>query len=68
MEQEAKKLDLSEFGKCGGIVLDEMSIHVRRSPIPYYLPKRDRFFLNSTKVTVDTKIKLDGAAKGQEKW
>ena len=31
MEQEAKKLDLSEFGKCGGIyiVLDEMSIQVR---------------------------------------
>ena len=28
MEQEAKKLKLSEFGRCGGIILDEMSIHV----------------------------------------
>ena len=28
MEQEAKKLKLSEFGRCGEIVLDEMSIHV----------------------------------------
>ena len=34
IEQEAKKLDMSEFGKCGGIVLDEMSIQVRRSPTP----------------------------------
>ena len=68
MEQEAKKLDLSEFGKCGGIVLDEMSIQVRPSPIPQYLPKRDGFFVNSTKVTVDTKTKLDGVAKVQEKW
>jgi len=28
MEQEAKKLKLSEFGRCGGIILDEMSIQV----------------------------------------
>jgi len=26
MEQEDKKLNLSEFEKCGGIILDEMSI------------------------------------------
>lgn len=31
MEQEAKKLNLSDFGKCGGIILDEMSIQVRKS-------------------------------------
>ena len=66
MEQEAKKLDLSEFGKCGGIVLDEMSIQVRSSPIAQYLPKRDRIFVNSTKVTVDTKNKLNAFAKVQE--
>ena len=28
MEQQAKKLKLSEFGRCGEIILDEMSIHV----------------------------------------
>ena len=31
MEQEDKKLNLSEFGKCGGIILDEMSIQAETS-------------------------------------
>lgn len=31
MEQEARKLNLSEFGKCGGVILDEMPIQVRKS-------------------------------------
>lgn len=34
MEQEAEKLKLTEYGKCGGIILDEMSIQVKRSPVP----------------------------------
>ena len=28
MEQEAAKIKLTELGKCGGIILDEMSIQV----------------------------------------
>lgn len=28
MEQEADKVKLTELGRCGGIILDEMSIQV----------------------------------------
>lgn len=31
MEQEASKIQLSEHGKCGGIILDEISIQVYES-------------------------------------
>ena len=33
MEQEATKMQLSEDGKCGGIILDEISIQVYKSNV-----------------------------------
>ena len=33
MEQEASKIQLSEHGKCGGIILDEISIQVYESNV-----------------------------------
>ena len=35
MEQEATKMKLSKEGKCGGIILDEISIQVYKSNVYY---------------------------------
>jgi hypothetical protein len=39
MKKEADRIGINEFGRCGGIVLDEMSIQVQRP----YCPAKQHF-------------------------